>query len=99
MLLESANTLTVEELLKILGVLVIPLIGAVVWTTTIMFSMKADIKSLETMVKALKDSDNARIDRLEKNVHEIRNLITALLISFAKQNIKVDTFDERNKDA
>jgi hypothetical protein len=98
LLLEVTNSLTVEELLKILGVLVIPLIGAVVWTTTIMFSMKADIKSLETMVKALKDSDNARIDRLEKNVGEIRNLITALLISFAKNNIKVETFDERNKD-
>lgn len=96
--MEQVNILTVEELLKILGVLVIPIIGAVVWTTTIMFSMKADIKALETMVKALKDTDNARIDRLEKNVHEIRNLITALLISFAKNNIKVDTFDERHKN-
>jgi hypothetical protein len=91
------NTLTVEELLKILGVLVIPVIGAVVWTTTVMFSMKADIKALETMVKALKDNESQRIDRLEKNLNEIRSLVTALLVNFAKQNVKIDTFDERNK--
>ena len=92
------NTLTVEELLKILGVLVIPVIGAVVWTTTVMFSMKADIKALETMVKALKDNESQRIDRLEKNLNEIRSLVTALLVNFAKQNVKIDTFDERNKN-
>lgn len=91
------NTLTVEELLKILGVLVIPVIGAVVWTTTVMFSMKADIKALETMVKALKDNESQRIDRLEKNLNEIRSLVTALLVNFAKQNVKIDAFDERNK--
>lgn len=93
--MQEVNTLTVEELLKILGVLVIPIIGAVVWTTTVMFSMKADIKALETMVKALKDNESSRIDRLEKNLNEIRNLVTALLINFAKQNVKVDNIDER----
>lgn len=95
--MQEVNTLTVEELLKILGVLVIPIIGAVVWTTTVMFSMKADIKALETMVKALKDNESSRIDRLEKNLNEIRNLVTALLINFAKQNVKVDNIDERTK--
>lgn len=95
--MQEVNTLTVEELLKILGVLVIPVIGAVVWTTTVMFSMKADIKALETMVKALKDNESSRIDRLEKNLNEIRNLVTALLINFAKQNVKVDNIDERTK--
>jgi len=90
----TTDTITVEELLKILGVLVIPIIGAVVWTTTVMFSMKADIKSLETMVKAMKDNDTSRIERLEKNVHEIRNLVTALLLNFARRSdIKTDYLD------
>lgn len=96
MILET-QSLTVEELLKVLGVLVIPLIGAVVWTTTIMFSMKADIKSLEVLLKEKKDMDSNRIDRLERNVNEIRSLITSVLISFAKQNIRIpDNNEERN---
>jgi len=95
MLLES-DSLTVEQLLKVLGVLVIPLIGAVVWTTTIMFSMKADIKSLEVLLKEKKDMDSNRIDRLEKNVNEIRSLITTVLINFARQNIRIPENDIEN---
>lgn len=90
------NAITVEELLKISSVLIIPIVGAVVWITTIMYSMKADIRSLEIMVKAQKDNESGRIDRLEKNVNEIRNLITALLVNFAKVNIHVDERDKHD---
>lgn len=88
------NTITVEELLKILGVLIIPTIAAVVWTTTVLFSMKADIKSLETMVKTLKESESGRIERLERSVHEIRNLVTALLL----QNARHETVFSKEKN-
>lgn len=90
------NSITVEELLQILAVLVIPLIGGVIWTTTVLFSMKADIQSLEVMVKTLRDSENGRIERLERSVQEIRNLVTALLLNNAKQNNRKDSQDDND---
>jgi len=79
------NTITAEELLKILTVVVIPVIAAVVWITALIYSVKSDVQTLEAIVKAQRDNEDSRISKLERNIHDLRNLITKMMFSFSKE--------------
>jgi uncharacterized protein (UPF0335 family) len=89
----TAHPLTVEQLLLIISVLFLPAGGCVYWLATKISSLEAEIKSMKDIKTIEHETVISRVERLEKNVHEIRNVLQTLTLAIVRSGIHVDKND------
>lgn len=84
--------LTVEQLLTVITAVVIPISLSTYWIAT-------RLSALETVLKIQKEISELeqrqvlyRVDKLEKHVHEIRNVLQALTFKLMKGDTLDDDF-------
>jgi hypothetical protein len=89
----TAHPLTVEQLLLVISVLFLPAGGCVYWLATKISSLEAEIKSMKDIKTIEHETVISRVERLEKNVHEIRNVLQTLTLAIVRGGIHVDKND------
>lgn len=87
------NALTVEQLLLVISALFIPAGGCVYWLASKISSLESEIKSLKDIKTIEHETVMSRVERLEKSVHEIRNVLQTLTLAMVRSGIHVDKKD------
>lgn len=87
------NALTVEQLLLVIGSLLIPMGGCVFWISSKISSLETEIKSLRDIKTIEHETVMSRVDRLEKHFNEIRNVLQTLTLAMVRSGIHVDKKD------
>jgi|APFre7841882793_1041355.scaffolds.fasta_scaffold98218_1 uncharacterized protein (UPF0335 family) len=90
------HPLTVEQLLLIISVLFLPAGGCVYWLASKITSLESEIKSMRDIKTIEYDTIISRVERLEKNIHEIRNVLQTLTFSMVRSGLHVDKNDPIN---
>ena len=91
--MSGVEAITVEQLLLILSVLCFPGFGCVYWLATKISSLEAEIKSMKDIKTIEHETVISRVERLEKHVHEIRNVLQTLTLAMVRSGIHVDKND------
>jgi len=89
----TTHPLTVEQLLLIISVLFLPAGGCVYWLASKISSLESEIKSMKDIKTIEHDTVMSRVERLEKHVHEIRNVLQTLTLAMVRSGIHVDKND------
>jgi hypothetical protein len=89
----SSHPLTVEQLLLIISVLFLPAGGCVYWLASKISSLEAEIKSLRDIKTIEHETVSSRVEKLERHVHEIRNVLQTLTLAMVRSGINVDKSD------
>jgi len=74
----------VEDVLKIVSVVLIPSIGAVVWLLSQVYGLRSDLRQIQTLLETEKTQNADRIRRVEENVEKIANALHDLTIDLAR---------------
>jgi len=90
------HPLTVEQLLLVISVLFLPAGGCVYWLASKITSLESEIKSMRDIKTIEYDTIISRVERLEKNIHEIRNVLQTLTFSMVRSGLHVDKNDTIN---
>jgi hypothetical protein len=90
------HPLTVEQLLLVISVLFLPAGGCVYWLASKITSLELEIKSMRDIKTIEYDTIISRVERLEKNIHEIRNVLQTLTFSMVRSGLNVDKNDTIN---
>ncbi|MCI4436034.1 MAG: hypothetical protein JHC33_04400 [Ignisphaera sp.] len=90
------HPLTVEQLLLVISVLFLPAGGCVYWLASKITSLESEIKSMRDIKTIEYDTIISRVERLEKNIHEIRNVLQTLTFSMVRSGLHVDKNDPIN---
>lgn len=85
MFLAESQPITVEQLLTIIGALLIPAVGTSVWLVSMLYRLEGEIKGLREIKEVEEKQLVYRIEALEKGIHSLRNTVTALSLAFAKE--------------
>jgi hypothetical protein len=79
--------LTVEDVLKIVSVVLIPSIGAVVWLLREVYGLRSDLKELQVEIKKERESSSSRVLVLERSIEHLSRSVTELTIILARAGI------------
>lgn len=90
------HPLTVEQLLLVISVLFLPAGGCVYWLASKITSLESEIKAMRDIKTIEYDTIISRVERLEKNIHEIRNVLQTLTLSMVRSGLHVDKNDPIN---
>lgn len=88
-----ANPLTVEQLLLVISALIIPAGGCVYWLATKISSLESEIKAMRDIKTVEHEAVLNRVEKLERHVHEIRNVLQTLTLAMVRSGIHVDKND------
>lgn len=87
------HPLTVEQLLLIISVLFIPAGGCVYWLATKLSSLESQLRSMRDIKTVEHEAVIDRVEKLERHVHEIRNVLQTLTLAMVRSGIHVDKND------
>lgn len=79
--------MSIEDVLKIVSVVLIPSIGAVVWLLSQVYGLRGDLKALQSETKAQKD----QIHELERSVERLARSVTELTIILARSGLESES--------
>ena len=82
--------MSVEDVLKIVTVILVPSIGAVVWLLSQMYGLRGDLRELQAEARQNLD----KIAQLEATVHRLAQSVNELTIILARNGLDSD---ERKK--
>jgi len=89
----TTSALTVEQLLLVISVLFIPAGACVYWIASKISSLEAEVKALREVKTVEYENVISRVERLEKHVHEIRNVLQTLTLAMVRSGIHVEKND------
>jgi hypothetical protein len=87
----TIHPLTVEQLLYIIGVLIIPIISGAVWLAGKLTAVESQIRSLKELKCVEHETIIQRVERVEKNMHDMRNLLQTMTLAMIRSGIHVDS--------
>lgn len=79
--------MSVEDVLKIVSVVLIPSIGAVVWLLGQVYGLRSDLKALQQDIKRETDSSSFRLVQLEKTIEHLSRGVIELTLMLARAGI------------
>jgi hypothetical protein len=83
--------MSVEDVLKIVTLVLIPSIGAVVWLLSQVYGLRGDLRELQTEAR----QNLEKISQLESTVHRLAHSVNELTIILARNGLDSD---ERKKN-
>lgn len=87
--------MTVEQLLLIVGSLLIPIVGCAYWIATKLSSFESELKALREIKSLENETILTRVNRVERHVHDIRNTLQALTIALVRHGIHVEDHNDK----
>ena len=78
----------IEDVLKIVSVVLIPSIGAVVWLLREVYGLRGDLKELQMEIKKERESNTARLAQLERSIERLATSVTELTLIMARAGIE-----------
>lgn len=84
--------MSIEDVLKIVSVVLIPSIGAVVWLLSQVYGLRGDLKGLQSEL----DAQGEKLDELEKSVDKLAKSVTDLTILLARNGLDQENGRQRH---
>lgn len=78
----------IEDVLKIVSVVLIPSIGAVVWLLREVYGLRGDLKELQMEIKKERESNTQRLAHLERSIERLATSVTELTLIMARAGIE-----------
>lgn len=79
--------MSVEDVLKIVSVVLIPSIGAVVWLLGQVYGLRSDLKALQQDIQRETNSSSFRLVQLEKTIEHLSRGVIELTLMLARAGI------------
>jgi len=77
---------SIEDVLKVVSVVLIPSIGAVVWLLREVYGLRGDLRELQSEAR----TQAARMSQLERSVERLANSVTELTLILARSGIEAE---------
>ena len=84
--------MSIEDVLKIVSVVLIPSIGAVVWLLSQVYGLRGDLKGLQSEL----DAQGHQLQELERSVDKLAKSVTDLAILLARNGLDQENGRQRH---
>jgi hypothetical protein len=79
--------MTVEDILKVVSVVLIPSIGAVVWLLSQVYGLRADLREIQQILKSEREQTKTRMAALESSVEKLAEALHDLTMDLARHGL------------
>lgn len=90
--------MNIEDVLKIVSVVLIPSIGAVVWLLREVYGLRSDLKELQVEIRKEREVSAARLALLERSIEHLSTSVTELTLILARAGIDDPSRSRHSKD-
>jgi hypothetical protein len=78
---------SVEDVLKIVSVVLFPSIGAVVWLLGQVYGLRTDLKEISQILRAEREANAQNLARLEESVAALNRTVHELTMDLARHGL------------
>lgn len=79
--------MSVEDVLKIISVVLFPSIGAVVWLLGQVYGLRTDLKEISQILRAEREANAQNLARLEESVAALNRTVHELTMDLARHGL------------
>lgn len=79
--------MSVEDVLKVVSVVLIPSIGAVVWLLSQVYGLRADLREIQQILKSEREQTKTRMAALESSVEKLAEALHDLTMDLARHGL------------
>lgn len=79
--------MNVEDVLKVVSVVLVPSIGAVVWLLREVYGLRSDLKELQVEIRKEREANTSRLSTLERSIEHLSSSVTELTLILARAGI------------
>jgi hypothetical protein len=80
--------MAVEDVFKVVSVVLIPSIGAVVWLLREVYGLRGDLRELQVTIRKEREAEAARLAQLERSVERLATSVSELTILIARAGLE-----------
>jgi len=78
---------TVEDVLKVVSVVLIPSIGAVVWLLSQVYGLRSDLREIQQILKSEREQNASRMTNIEASVARLTEALHDLTMDLARHGL------------
>lgn len=79
--------MSVEDVLKVVSVVLVPSIGAVVWLLSQVYGLRADLREIQQILKSEREQTKTRMAALESSVEKLAEALHDLTMDLARHGL------------
>lgn len=79
--------MTVEDVLKVVSVVLIPSIGAVVWLLSQVYGLRSDLREIQQILKSEREQNASRMTNIEASVARLTEALHDLTMDLARHGL------------
>ena len=79
--------MSVEDVLKVVSVVLVPSIGAVVWLLSQVYGLRADLREIQQILKSEREQTQSRMAALESSVEKLAEALHDLTMDLARHGL------------
>ena len=79
--------MSVEDVLKIVSVVLIPSIGAVVWLLSQVYGLRADLREIQQILRSEREQNATRMTNIETRVARLAEALHDLTMDLARHGL------------
>lgn len=79
--------MSVEDVLKIVSVVLVPSIGAVVWLLGQVYGLRSDLREISGILKSEREANSQNLARLEESVAALNKTVHELTMDLARHGL------------
>lgn len=79
--------MSVEDVLKLVSVVLIPSIGAVVWLLSQVYGLRSDLREIQQILKSEREQTQTRMKSLEVTVEKLAEALHDLTMDLARHGL------------
>lgn len=79
--------MSVEDVLKIVSVVLVPSIGAVVWLLSQVYGLRSDLREIQQILKSEREQTQTRMASLESTVSKLAEALHDLTMDLARHGL------------
>ncbi len=79
--------MTVEDVLKVVSVVLIPSIGAVVWLLSQVYGLRSDLREIQQILKSEREQTQTRMAAIETSVGRLTEALHDLTMDLARHGL------------
>lgn len=79
--------MSVEDVLKVVSVVLVPSIGAVVWLLSQVYGLRADLREIQQILKSEREQTQTRMKSLEVTVEKLAEALHDLTMDLARHGL------------